>query len=273
MTKQTSTLSELSERRPARARRAEMTLRVSAVEPLSANITRIVFHDTSGLLSRANEGDYLKMCFPLVSGNAAGKSNEATAPTRTRSYTIREADQSSGRIVIDFVCHEPAGPAAEWATRTQAGESITAYGPGPGKPIDSQCSWFLAAADMTALPALAVHLKNLPAQARGYAIIEIGCADDRQPLQHPDGVELEWVINSDHKSSPSIMREKVAAKDWLSGDCFVWIASEFEVARTLRNFLQTERNLQKGQYYISSYWKLGDTDEGNKKAKKHDGGF
>lgn len=255
-----------------------MTLRVTSVEQISANIIRIIFHDTSGLLTTASEGDYLKMCFPLpaektADSTAADNSHAPQPPTRTRSYTIREADQRTGRTVIDFVCHEPGGPAAEWAARAQPGDSITAYGPGPGKPIDSDRSWFLAAADMTSLPALAVHLKNLPPQARGYAIIEVGSADDRQPLQHPAGVELEWVINSRHDSSPSIMHEKIAAKNWLSGDCFVWIASEFEVARTLRNFLQSERNLQKGQYYISSYWKLGDTDEGNKKAKKRDGGF
>lgn len=254
-----------------RRQRTDIALRVVHIEQPSQNIRRFVFSDETEVLTAANESDYLKMHFPVQEGG------NSAAETRTRSYTLREVDEECHQVTIDFVCHNTGvhgnGPAAAWAARAQAGDTIAAFGPGPGKHIDTDRDWFLVAGDMTSLPAISVHLKNLPADARGYAIIEIADENDRQPLQLPDGIELEWVINSNHADSASVMRSRLAEKPWLEGAYYVWIASEFSVARTLRTFLQEQRDMQKGQYYISSYWKLGDTDEGNKKAKKADGGF
>lgn len=266
-----------------RPQRTELLLRVASIEQLSPSISRFVFTDASKVLTVANESDYLKMHFPIPSAN------HAALATKTRSYTIRKVDESHHQVTIDFVCHtdnaadnrdsnqstggHTNGVAAAWAARATIGDTISAYGPGLGKPIDTSKDWFLVVGDMTSLPAIAVHLKNLPASAQGYVMIEVAHERDQQPLQLPKGMALEWIINNNYADSPSIMRNKVAEKAWLDGAYYAWIASEFDVARTLRSFLQESRNMQKGQYYISSYWKLGDTDEGNKKAKKADGGF
>ena len=69
-----------------------------------------------------------------------------------------------------------------------------------------------------------------------------------------------------------MMLECVKSKAWLEGTPYIWIAAEFETARTLRRHFAEERQIKKDRY-ISSYWKIGDTDEGNKLAKKMDGGF
>lgn len=248
----------------ATKKRVEIPLRVIEIEQYSKNIKRFVFADETKVLGTANESGYLKMHFPVTEGGDE---------TKTRSYTIRAVDESTNHVVIDFVCHGINGPASAWAMRAQVGDVIATFGPGPSKLVDVSKDWFLVAGDMTSLPAIAVNLKMLPAHAKGYAIIEIEDESDKQELEKPAGVELDWLVNSDHKASAGLMRDAVQAKKWLDGDCYVWIASEFEVARDLRNFLKEERDLQKGQYYISSYWKLGDTDEGNKRAKKLDGGF
>lgn len=245
-------------------KRVEIPLRVVAIEQCSKNIKRFVFEDESKVLDATHESGYLKMHFPVA---------EDSEETKTRSYTIREVDESRHRVVIDFVCHGTNGPASAWAMRAEVGDVITAFGPGPSKLADASKSWFLIVGDMTSLPAIAVNLKTLPTDAKGYAIIEIEDESDIQVLDKPAGVELQWVVHKDHASSVAVMRDAVQEKEWLEGDYYVWIASEFEVARMLRKFLQAERGLQKGHYYISSYWKVGDTDEGNKRAKKQDGGF
>lgn len=244
-------------------KRMEIPLQVFSVEQLSKNIKRFVFVDGSKLLKQENESGYLKINFPQRNTDAS----------KARSYTIREVDTKNHYVTIDFVCHGVDGPASAWAAQAQKGDNIIAFGPGPNKLVDVKKDWFFIVGDMTSLPAIAVNLKTLPANAKGYVIIEIEDPSDKQQLQKPDALELEWVVNPDPNASAAIMRDKTAARPWLDGTPSVWIAAEFTVARTLRTFLQSERGITKEQYYISSYWKLGDTDEGNKRAKKLDGGF
>ncbi|WP_407674899.1 SIP domain-containing protein [Nonomuraea fuscirosea] len=47
----------------------------------------------------------------------------------------------------------------------------------------------VVAAGESGLPALAGILASLPADARGHALAEIPSPQDRQPLDHPEGVE------------------------------------------------------------------------------------
>ncbi len=69
------------------------------------------------------------------------------------------------------------------------------------------------------------------------------------------------------------MLSAIANKEWLAGNPYVWIASEFDSARALRKFFKKDKAIDKNQFYHSSYWKRGVSAEGNKKAKKEDGGF
>lgn len=40
--------------------------------------------------------------------------------------------------------------------------------------------------------------------------------------------------------------------------------------RNVRRYLRDERDIDKRAMYVSCYWKLGDTDEGMKRAKRED---
>lgn len=50
-----------------------------------------------------------------------------------RGYTLTEADAATGHFAIDFVLHEPAGPASAWAQRAQPGMTVpvTPFGSTP----------------------------------------------------------------------------------------------------------------------------------------------
>ena len=65
--------------------------------------------------------DYLRLWFPdPVDENLQVQ----------RGYTIIDADIDAGTFAIDFVIHEPAGPAATWAQSCTTGDEIaaTVYG-------------------------------------------------------------------------------------------------------------------------------------------------
>lgn len=51
----------------------------------------------------------------------------------------------------------------------------------------------MLAGDETGLPGIARILAEMPAQARGIALVEIGDKADAQRLKRPDGVELRWL--------------------------------------------------------------------------------
>jgi NADPH-dependent ferric siderophore reductase len=186
-----------------------------------------------------------------------------------RTYTVRA--QRADSIDIDFVLHgDEGGPASRWAMRAQASDVIEVSGPGPKKLADPTADWILLVGDMTALPAISVNLEQLPATARGRAIIEVPDAADVQQLQAPPGFAIQWVVNPAPGASDAPLRDAVAALAWPPGRVSVWAACEFSGMRALRRHLREERGLDRRQFYISSYWKLGSDETSHKAIKRED---
>lgn len=246
-------------------KRVGIELTVVSTEQISKNIKRMMFLDTSHKLTTDHESGYLKLQF-----------TDSTGDKKMRSYTIRKVDELNHHVMIDFVTHDiPAGehaPAAHWASKAKQGDTLMAIGPGANKLTDNAMDWFFIVGDMTSLPAISVNLKQLPDDAKGYVIIEVGDESDIQELEKPVHVEIEWVINSDSIHSVKHILPAVKQKEWLVGTPYIWVASEFDTARALRQYFREVHDITQNRY-ISSYWKQGESDEGNKRAKKRDGGF
>lgn len=204
------------------------------------------------------ESAYIKLIFP----------REGEDKPLMRTYTIRA--QRPGEIDVDFVIHEDAGPASAWAAKAKPGDRILIGGPGPKKRINPEGDWFLIAGDMTALPAITVNLQSLPDNARGYAVIEVISEDDIQPLEHPSGIELHWLINPTPDTSGEFLLSGIRERPWLEGQVAVWAACEFNSMRALRKYLKQEHDIPRDHLYISSYWKIGQSEDGHKAAKKRD---
>jgi len=186
-----------------------------------------------------------------------------------RTYTVRE--QRADAIDIDFALHgENGGPASRWAMQAQPGDLVEVSGPGPKKLADPTADWILLVGDMTALPAISVNLEQLPATARGRAVIEVPDAADVQPLQAPAGFAMQWVVNPQPGATAAPLHDAVAALDWPEGRVSVWAACEFSSMRALRRHLREDRGLDRKQFYISSYWKLGSDETSHKAIKRED---
>jgi NADPH-dependent ferric siderophore reductase len=240
------------------------TASVLAKRQITPNMLRI----TLGGPGMANfpvgsEGGYIKL--RLTPQGPGG-------PAVVRTYTIRR--QQAGTIDVDFALHTDAGgktgPATCWAMTCQIGDTIEIGGPGPAKPLPDGHDFYLVAGDMTALPAIAVNLEQLPANAIGYCVIEVQSEADRQDLLLPSGFALDFVINAVPGTGAAAMLAHLRAAAPQVGEIYAWVASEFETMRALRNFLRGELQLGRGQLYISSYWKAGLTEDDHKRIKSED---
>lgn len=187
-----------------------------------------------------------------------------------RTYTIRKHRSGQKEFDIDFVQHGNDSPGSTWAKQAQVGDSIKISGPGAKKLIDFSADWFLLVGDMTALPAISVNIEQLPHDAKGYAVIEVMEASDIQAIPTPDNFDIHWLINPQPGSDNSLLLNKVKALDWPDGRPSIWAACEFNDMRALRHHFKKEKNVDKNDLYISSYWKKGVSEEKHKVVKQLD---
>lgn len=242
---------------------------------LTENMQRITFkaEDLSDF-DMETEGGYIKLLFNDNGETDLSGITEGTRPTM-RTYTVRNLRKEQNELDVDFVRHhhantvisaETGGFASAWSQNAVNGDTISIAGPGSIKGLNHHADWFFLVADMTALPALSAKLEALPVTAVGYAVIEINHQSDKQTLTKPQGIELVWVIKSDEKELTATVR----AQEWKVGLVSVWSACEFNQMRQLRTYFRNEKEVDKDDLYISSYWKEGSTEDGHKVAKHED---
>lgn len=239
-------------------------LEVKSITDITPNMRRITLGG-AGIkdFPVEQESAYIKLMFPQDTGQKP----------IIRTYTIIQ--QRDYEIDVDFVLHGldhkgAEGPASQWAKTTTVGDSILIGGPGPKKYINHEADWFLLVGDMTALPAITVNLAQLPVDAVGYTVIEVLDEEDIQSLKKPQNIEVHWVVNPAVNDCHSPLLEKVKSLVWLEGKAGVWTACEFSSMRALRQYFKKEKDVAKDYLYISSYWKLDNSEDEHKVIKRQD---
>lgn len=242
---------------------------VIATTQVTPNMQRITLQgEALAKFPQDCEGSYIKLIF-----NAEGSTDidlatmgEGQRPSM-RTYTIRSISHEKQTIDVDFVRHIThdlqCGFAGRWAANAQVGDKIYIAGPGAIQDINTDVDWFFMAADMTALPALSAKARLLPDNAKGYAVIKVLEQVDVQELNVPDNLEIIWITDQS-------LEEKVRELAWLQGEVFVWVACEFDSMRALRTYFRNEKDVDRENIYISSYWKNGVTEDGHKAVKQQD---
>jgi len=245
------------------AKPAPRVLEVKGIKDITPNMRRITLGG-EGMQGFPvdQESAYIKLLFPQLQ-------NEKPI---MRTYTIIK--QRGDEIDVDFVLHGlnhkgAKGPASHWAKTCVIGDSILIGGPGAKKLINPQADWFLLAGDMTALPAITVNLAQLPTDAVGYAVMEVLSKEDIQPLQKPEHLAIEWVINPVSTDNRYPLLDRIKTLDWLDGEVAVWTACEFNSMRALRQYFK-QKEVAKSHLYISSYWKLDSSEDEHKVVKRQD---
>ena len=164
-------------------------------------------------------------------------------------YTTRaiETEGEAARITFDVFLHD-GGRVTEWARAAHPGTRIALTGPGGSKLIGGH-RWMGLVGDETAVPVIARQLAALPQDARGRAVLFVPDAADRQPLAHPPGVELRWVLRGEGPTPSEAFAELGAPPP----GGFLFFAGERSEAVALRARL-TEAAVPRESYQVAAYW-------------------
>ncbi|GAB3709817.1 siderophore-interacting protein [Corynebacterium nasicanis] len=248
----------------------------------------------------------LKLIFPTDSGDlpvldAAGDwfAQWSALPAERRgpmrSYSVRQLLDAAGHrfLVIDFVLHlapDATGPAARWARDARPGDPLLVIGPSRDTPegmgvefLPGTATRIVLVGDETAAPAIARILDDLPADARGQALIEVPTQDDVLSFPTPERMTVRWLprhglppgqLLLDHfqltgrEPSPGEVLPWETPDYSSSGEpldvdkrpgdgTYHWIAGEAVMVTTLRRHLVRDRGVARSQVSFMGYWKQG----------------
>ncbi len=183
--------------------------------------------------------------------------DEARKPAG-RAYTIRNLNITEGWMEIDFYIHETEGLACQWAKSAAAGDMIGLMGP-VGRPL-RQAGQYLIGADATGLPAIGRMLEEFAADVTGHVVIAVDCEADIQPLSHPQGISIEWIVDADQTSAGQKLTGRLCALPWPEGaDSFGWFAGEADQAKIMRDYWRKQLGKTRDQTLIAGYWQKDTT--------------
>src|ERR1700744_1887207 len=210
-------------------------LTVQPVEPLTPHFRRVTLVDES--LS-----DFVSASFDHHVKMFVGDAR--------RDYTPRSFDNAARELVIEFALHGE-GPAAEWAARAQAGDTLDIGGPKGSMIVPLDYDWHLLAGDETAFPAVARRLEALAAGARALVILQAADAADRRTFKSAVAVDLTGVATDDE------LLAAVRALTLPAGDGYAWCAGEAACMAALRRELGDVKGHPGEAIRAAAYWTRG----------------
>lgn len=250
-------------------------LTVTASHSLSPNMQRIEFTIADSHYFLADcAGQYVKLMFTPEGKTDLSLLGPAQEPV-LRTYTIRDINVVTKRLVIDFVKHqrsiaaitpELGGYGQHFAEQAKVGDHLYIRGPGSIQAVDLTTDWLLLVADMTSIPALSVMLDGLPEDAQGYVVLEVASVEDLPTLTLPPALTLVVCVRGQAGS----LADRVRQLSWLAGQVSVWCACEFSDMKAIRSYVTHEHEVERAGCYFSSYWKEGVTEDGHKLVKQQD---
>lgn len=221
---------------------------------------------TEGFEAHAPD-EHVKLIFPDPDGTLRLPERNGTMlrwprPALTsREYTVRRYDPATGEIDIDIAAHD-GGLASDWARAVRPGDRMHIAGPPGGLIVPHAYDRYVLAGDITALPAIARRLEELPGTAKGWAFIEVADAAEEIELSAPEGVEVRWLHRGELPAgSGDALARAVTGVTVPEGErVYVWVAGEAGQIKPLRRWVRDELRLEKADCDITGYWKRGVAD-------------
>ncbi|MDE1165521.1 MAG: siderophore-interacting protein [Pseudomonas sp.] len=277
---------------------------------VSPSLVRLVFTGPQLQAMRTVAPDQrIKLLFPSADGVPAQLPHErnwhqtlralpAEHRPPMRTYTIRALRCDALEVDVEFVLHGDTGPASRWATHAQPGDRLQMVAPCRDHADDpGGYEWqppagirhVVLIGDETALPAVVGILEAL-AQASPapnvQAFIEVPLDSDRQPLNLPEGFQVNWLARDalGLQQGEGMLK---AAREWATlpqpeaqtsaplndididtqlvwelatpqdNRFYAWVAGESATVMSIRRHFISERGLDRRALTLMGYWRHG----------------
>lgn len=171
-----------------------------------------------------------------------------------RGYTFVEADPETGEFSIDFVLHEPAGPASHWARHAAIGDtlSVTPLGSTQFDVPAELPAGYLVIGDAASIPAIRWVVSEVPAEVPIELYLEEHVPADRQvPVPGHPRMRTHWVT----RTSASSLADAIERRDWTGW--YAWVTPEAGSLKALRAPLRDEFGFAKSGRHLQAYWTEG----------------
>lgn len=230
------------------------TLTVQTIEALGPNMRRITFScdDLNDFVS-ASPDDHIKLFFA-----APGEEKPLM-----RDYTPRRFDAAAGVLVIDFALHE-AGPATKWAIEAAPGDTLAIGGPRGSAVVPDDFDWYLLIGDETALPSIGRRTEELRAGVPVITAVVVDGPDSQQVFAAQSAWQGLWAhrgaAQSGGKEDAARLVAALGGVDLPSGEGFVFIAGETEMARALKAYVVDTLGHPREWVKAAGYWTRGVAD-------------
>ncbi|WP_235361710.1 siderophore-interacting protein [Schaalia hyovaginalis] len=222
-----------------------------------------------------------------------------------RTYTTRAVTGPVGarRVVVDMIRHGALGPASAWCESVRVGDEAVLLGPNaffegePGgvdfvPPVRTDA--YLLGGDETAAPAIARILEELPAEAKGIAVVEMPTEGDLAYLPGHPGIEVRALARgSSPRGEGLVAGVECAAAELLpdgvpgeveeididseilwevprtakggaalkSTSLYAWLAAEASSVKAMRRHLVADRGIDRRSVAFMGYWREGRSED------------
>lgn len=171
-----------------------------------------------------------------------------------RGYTFSEMDPDAGTFAVDFVLHEPAGPASTWAQRATPGDhiSVTSFGSRTLDIPEDLPAGYLLIGDSASIPAINSILTALPHEVAVELYLEQHHEDDHLiPMADHPLLQKHWVPRDDANSLAAALEDR----DW--SNWYAWAGPESNTLKQLRTRLRDDFGFPKSEVHAQAYWSEG----------------
>ncbi|MEJ2913610.1 siderophore-interacting protein [Pseudoalteromonas sp. C12FD-1] len=233
--------------------------RVLSTEQITPHLQRIIVGSAEfSDLTPAHIGSYVKVLIPQN-----GKVDFNLKTACMRSYTIRDVDEASGALTLDFVINMHQGPATHWAKIAQVGDELAIAGPGPKKLDNYQHSHYVLLGDLTSVNAIKGYMQQLPASAKIDAFVHAPTEQDIIDLHTQR--DVNWIITD---TPDADMLNALNNLPHTNESPIVFMALEAGLVRKAKTLLTHNFNIPRSNIVSSGYWKKGVDSEGYKKERQ-----
>lgn len=189
-----------------------------------------------------------------------------------RTYSVVAFDHDTRQLTVDFVLHEAAGPASDFARSAKPGDVIGFAGPGPAELINEQCSGAVLFGDLSALPAISAIAESLAPAKLNKVFLELPSNADIEaliafyfPSTHT-AVEVYRSILTDKADSLNRIAEYLLAQPM--AETSVVLAGEHNSVVYLKEPLRAA-GWPKENLYAVPYWRHTLTEESYHQQRHH----